>query len=152
MKRKRIKKSYKQKNVTHENKLLNLPESKGASDIKISEAILRLSEPLRQRYREIHRIQTIISITVMAWNISLFPKYEQDHVQKMLLDSLPKEISGENVAVLLECIDTLIERKKTYYPNVNEYIVNYNMLISGDTLSLTVESGTMHGEIRKRPS
>jgi hypothetical protein len=43
------------------------------TDIKISEAILHLCEPLRKQYKDNNRIKVIISITVMAWNISLFP-------------------------------------------------------------------------------
>jgi hypothetical protein len=69
--------------------------------IKISEAILTLAEPLRAQYREPHRMQAIISLAVMAWNISLFPDEEQPHVQGMLLESLPPQLGGEDVGVLL---------------------------------------------------
>src|SRR5438128_11196411 len=79
--------------------------------IKISEAILTLAEPLRAHDREPHRMQAIISIAVMAWNISLFPDEEQSHVQGMLLESLPPQLGGEDVGVLLQTIDTLIARK-----------------------------------------
>jgi len=44
--------------------------------IKISEAILTLAEPLRAHYREPHRMQAIIAVAVMAWNIALFPDEE----------------------------------------------------------------------------
>ena len=69
--------------------------------MKISEAILTLAEPLRAQYREPHRMQAIISLAVMAWNISLFPDEEQPHVQGMLLESLPPQLGGEDVGVLL---------------------------------------------------
>jgi hypothetical protein len=42
-----------------------------------------------------------MAITVMAWNISLFPDEEQSHVQGMLLERLPTQLSGEDVGVLL---------------------------------------------------
>ena len=66
--------------------------------IKISEAILTLAEPFRAHYREPHRLQAIIAIAVMAWNISLFPDEEHAHVQGMLLESLPPQLGGEDVA------------------------------------------------------
>jgi hypothetical protein len=66
--------------------------------IKISEAILKLSEPLRQKYRDSHRTQVIISMSVMAWNISLFPKAEQVNAQGMLLDALPETFSAEDIS------------------------------------------------------
>ena len=59
------------------------PPQQTRPDIKISEAILNLAEPLREHYREPHRIQAIISMAVMAWNIALFPEEEQAHVQGM---------------------------------------------------------------------
>jgi hypothetical protein len=67
--------------------------------IKISEAILKLSEPLRQKYSDSNRTQVIISMTVMAWNISLFPKEEQVKVQGMLLDALPEKLGAEDISV-----------------------------------------------------
>src|SRR5438270_11823928 len=95
--------------------------------IKISEAILTLAEPLRAHYREPHRMQAIISIAVMAWNIALFPDEEQSHVQGMLLESLPPQLSGEDVGVLLSTIDTLIARKRLLYPEVREYILTHQL-------------------------
>src|SRR3989449_8053298 len=78
--------------------------------IKISEAILTLAEPLRTHYREPHRMQAIISIAVMAWNIALFPDEEHAQVQGMLLESLPPQLGGEDVGGLLSTIETLIAR------------------------------------------
>ena len=122
-----------------------------ASDIKISEAILKLSEPLRKQYRESHRLQAIISLTVMAWNISLFSKEQQAHVQGMLLDILPPQLRGEDVAVLLECLYTLIESKNRYYPNVREYILTHTLSYSGDLITLTVGTAPVPATIQKRP-
>ena len=80
---KKLKKPRKQK-LTKPNRL--------PPQIKISEAILKLSETLRYKYREAHRAQVIISLTVMAWNISLFPKEEQVNAQGLLLDALPEKL------------------------------------------------------------
>src|SRR5215467_12336136 len=72
--------------------------------IKISEAILTLAEPLLTQYREPHRMQAIIAVAVMAWNISLFPDEEHAQVQGMLLERLPPQLSGEDVGVLVSTI------------------------------------------------
>jgi hypothetical protein len=95
--------------------------------IKISEALLNLAEPLRAHYREPHRMQAIISLAVMAWNIALFPEDEQPHVQGMLLERLPPQLSGEDVGVLVSTIDTLIARKRFLYPQVREYILTHQL-------------------------
>ena len=132
-KRKKIQKFHKRKK-----KSSNLSAHKASSEIKISEAILKLSEPLRNKYKESRQIKVIISVTIMAWNISLFPEEEQENVRDMLIDKLPEDLSGEDISTLLACIGDLIAQKKKYYPNVNDYIVKYDLSISGDDITLTV--------------
>jgi len=61
----------------------------------------KLAEPLRAYYKEPHRLQAIISMAVMAWNISLFPDEEHVHLQGMLLESLPAQAQeGDETAVV----------------------------------------------------
>ena len=120
--------------------------------IKISEAILTLAEPLRARYREPHRMQAIIAITVMAWNIALFPDEEQSHVQGMLLESLPTQLSGEDVGVLLSTIETLIARKNLLSPHVREYILTHNLSLVDNRVTLTVGTAPVPTTIQRRSS
>ena len=51
-------------------------------------------------------MQAIVAIAVMAWNMALFPDEEHADVQGMLLESLPPQLSGEDVGVLLRTMDT----------------------------------------------
>ncbi len=118
--------------------------------IKISEAILTLAEPLRAQYREPHRMQAIISIAVMAWNISLFPDEEQSHVQGMLLESLPTPLSGEDVGVLLSTMDTLIARKRLLYPQVREYILTHQLSLVDNKVTLSVGTAPVPATIQRR--
>jgi hypothetical protein len=119
-------------------------------NIKISEAILTLAEPLRAQYRESHRLPAIISIAVMAWNISLFPEEEQAHIQGVLMESLPQQLGGEDVGVLLGTIDTLIVRKNLLYPNVREYILTHNLSLADNTITLTVDTAPVPETIQRR--
>jgi len=128
------------------------PPQQTRPDIKISEAILTLAEPLRAHYREPHRLQAIISIAVMAWNIALFPDEEQSHVQGMLLERLPPQLGGEDVGVLLRTIDTLIARKNLLYPNVREYILTHNLSHADNTVTLTVGTAPVPETIQRRSS
>jgi len=115
--------------------------------IKMSEAILVLCEPLRKRYPDPQRIRTIIWLTVAAWNISLLSEDGQLDVQQNLLKALPNELDGVDVAVLLESIDTLIERKKELYPEIREYILNHEVSFSGDVVTLTVGAAPISEKI-----
>src|SRR6266704_6925900 len=126
------------------------PPQQTRPDIKISEAILTLAEPLRAHYREPHRLQAIISIAVMAWNIALFPDEEQSHVQGMLLERLPPQLGGEDVGVLLRTIDTLIARKNLLYPQVREYILTHQLTLVDNKVTLTVGTAPVPEKIQRR--
>src|SRR5215510_16237113 len=101
---KHTRKAAKRQRITSSKLWVSSPPPQTRPTIKISEAILTLAEPLRTQYREPHRMQAIISIAVMAWNMSLFPDEEHAQVQGMLLESLPPQLSGEDVGVLLSTI------------------------------------------------
>jgi hypothetical protein len=122
-KHKNVRKASKRQGSTPSKPWVSPPSQQTRPAIKISEAILTLAEPLRTQYREPHRMQAMISLAVMAWNISLFPDEEHAHVQGMLLESLPTQLSGEDVGVLLSTMNTLIARKRLLYPHVREYIL-----------------------------
>ena len=118
--------------------------------MKISEAILILAEPLRAQYREPHRMQGIIAIAVMAWNIALFPDEEQSHVQGMLLERLPPQLGGEDVGVLLSTMDTLIARKRLLYPQVREYILTHQLSFVDNMVTLSVGTAPVPENIQRR--
>ena len=151
-KQKNARKASKRKMSTPSKPSVSSPPQQTRPDIKISEAILTLAEPLRAHYREPHRLQAIISIAVMAWNIALFPDEEQSHVQGMLLESLPPQLGGEDVGVLLQTIDTLIARKNLLYPNVREYILTHNLSHADNTVTLTVGTAPVPETIQRRSS
>ena len=116
----------------------HVPDQSPKPEIKVSEAILKLSDKLRYKYREPNRIRGIIMMTVTAWNISLFPKEEQVNFQQPLLDALPEKYSAEDKSLLLENIDILIDRKNREFPHVREYILEYHVSISGEMVTLKV--------------
>ncbi len=151
-KQKNARKASKRKMSTPSKPSVSSPPQQTRPDIKISEAILTLAEPLRAHYREPHRLQAIISIAVMAWNIALFPDEEQSHVQGMLLERLPPQLGGEDVGVLLRTIDTLIARKNLLYPNVREYILTHNLSHADNTVTLTVGTAPVPETIQRRSS
>jgi len=128
------------------------PSAQTRPAIKISEAILTLAEPLLRQYREPHRMQAIISIAVIAWNIALFPDEEHAHVQGMLLESLPPQLSGEDVGVLLSTMDTLIARKRLLYPQVREYILTHQLTLVDNKVTLSVGTAPVPEKIQRRSS
>jgi hypothetical protein len=147
---KHTRKVAKQQRSTPSKPWVTPPSAQTRPAIKISEAILTLAEPLRTHYREPHRIQAIIAVAVMAWNISLFPDEEHAHVQGMLLENLPPQLSGEDVGVLVSTIDTLIARKRLLYPQVREYILTHQLSFVDDKMTLSVGTAPVPETIQRR--
>ena len=145
---KHTRKAAKRQRSTSSKPWVSPPQTRPA--IKISEALLTLAEPLRAHYREPHRMQAIIALAVMAWNIALFPDEEHAQVQGMLLESLPPQLSGEDVGVLVSTIDTLIARKRLLYPQVREYILTHQLSFVDDKVTLTVGTAPVPKTIQRR--
>ena len=143
-------KAAKRQRSTSSKPWVSSPPQQTRPAIKISEALLNISEPLRAHYREPHRMQAIIAITVMAWNIALFPDEEQPHVQGMFLESLPPQLSGEDVGVLLSTMDTLIARKRLLYPQVREYILTHQLSFVDNKVTLSVGTAPVPEHIQRR--
>ena len=144
------KKSSRKKQMNHkqgQKKALPTLSQAPVHQTKISEAILHLSESLLFRYREHRLVNSIISLTVIAWNISLFPEKDQANIQTMFLDALPKNITGEDIGELLKNMDILIERKKKDYPNIKELIIKHYLSFEGDKLTLSVDTINIPKEI-----
>jgi hypothetical protein len=147
---KKARKEAKRQRRTQSENRVSSPPQQTRPDIKISEAILNISEPLRTQHREPQRMQAIISLAVMAWNIALFPEEEQAHVQGMLLERLPTQLSGEDVGVLLSTIETLIARKNLLYPHVREYILTHQLSLVDNRVTLTVGTAPVPDKIQRR--
>jgi hypothetical protein len=147
---KQTRKATKRQMRTPSKPSVTLPPQQPRPAIKISEAILTLAEPLRAHYREPHRMQVIISLAVMAWNIALFPDEEHAQVQGMLLESLPTQLSGEDVGVLLSTMDTLIARKRLLYPHVREYILTHQLSFIDNKVTLSVGTAPVPEHIQRR--
>ena len=128
-----------------------MPNPTKPGEIKISEAILRMNEPLRNRYQEPHKIQTIIYLSIMAWNLSLFKGEERTELQEKIIEKLPPDFGGEDVAMLFDNVEMLIERKEKEFPDIREYIIDHQVSFSGTSFSLTVSAVPLE-ERSQKPS
>jgi hypothetical protein len=119
--------------------------------MKISEAVLRISEPLLTRFQEPHKIENIISLTVMAWNISIFEGEERTELQEKIIEKFPQDFGGEDIALLLDNIEMLIARKDKLFPDIREYIIDHKVSFSGSSYNLTVGAVPV-GDRKKKAS
>ena len=114
-------------------------------EAKMSAVITQLAEPLlKQHGTSAKRAETIIALTVAGWNKSMFPLDKQPIIEKELIDCfVPKDGSAESVGVVAQIMDTVAERREELFPDLRKVIVDYELDISGDRLTLNVTSASI---------
>ena len=109
---------------------------------KISEAILRIAEPLIRKYPKRDRIIIIIDLAIFSWNVSLTSEVKREEIQTKLIDQMPGEFDAVDMASIIEQTDILIERKKKLYPDIRYLIVSHNLTIE-DNVQITLDVATV---------
>ena len=110
--------------------------------VKMSAVILKLADPLLKKYGgNDKQIESIISLTVIEWNKSMFPEDEQEKLQDITIDRLvPKGGNAEDVGSLLYISDLIVERKKKYFPDLRKVILGYDLSVANGNITLNVSS------------
>jgi len=111
-------------------------------EAKMSAVITQLAEPLlKQHGTNAQRAEMIISLTVAAWNKSMFPSDKQPFIEKELIDCfVPKDGNAEDIGIAIDVMDMIAERREELFPNLRKVIVDYEVDISGGRLNLNVTS------------
>lgn len=118
-----------------------LVKNKNSPPLKISEAILRIAEPLIRKYSKRERVVVIIDLAIFSWNASLASEVKREEVEKELIDQMPDVFDATDIASIIEQTDILIERKKKLYPDIRYLIANRNLTIEDNgQITLTVET------------
>jgi hypothetical protein len=116
-------------------------KNKNAPPQKISEAVLRIAEPLIRKYPKRERIVVIIDLAIFSWNVSLASEGKREEVEKKLIDQMPDVFDATDIASIIEQTDILIERKKKLYPDIRYLITSRNLTIEDNgQITLTVET------------
>ena len=116
-------------------------KNKNAPPQKISEAVLRIAEPLIRKYPKRERIVVIIDLAIFSWNVSLASEVKREEVEKELIDQMPGVLDATDIASIIEQTDILIERKKKLYPDIRYLIASRNLTIEDNgQITLTVET------------
>ena len=108
-------------------KMIN--KAKNSPPIRISEAILRMADPLIRKYPKRERIEVIIDLAIFSWNVSLMTEVDREQIEKNLIDHMPGEFDATDIASIMEQTDILIERKKELYPDIDYLIVSHTLSV-----------------------
>jgi hypothetical protein len=112
-----------------------------ADDVKMSETILTLAEPLLQKYgKNFERIHGILNLAMTAWNLSMLPEPTEEKIVTEITGSLPEEFSAEDVAALLKTVYMLMNRKRELFQDLQEVITKIDLRKTEIGFDLTVFS------------
>jgi hypothetical protein len=114
-------------------------------EAKMSAVINQLAEPLlKQHGTNAKRAEAIISLTVAAWNKSMFPPDKQPIIEKELIDCfIPKDGNAEDVGIVTHIMDIVADRREELFPDLRKIIVDHEVDISGGQLNLNVTSASV---------
>ena len=111
-------------------------------EAKMSAVILQLAEPLiKQHGTTAERAKTILMLTIASWNKSMFPPHKQPLVEKDLINAfVPKDGSAQAIGMAVEVMDIIAERRQELFPDLRKIIVDHEVVVGSDRLTLNVSS------------
>ena len=119
--------------------------SNDSPSIKISEAILKIAEPLVTKYPKRERITVLIDLAILAWNISLASGETRETIEDKVIELMPGELDAVDIAAIVEQARMLVERKNRLYPDIEYFIVSYNLSFDDDgQLTLDINSAPIN--------
>jgi hypothetical protein len=81
------------------------------------------------------------SLTIAGWNKSMFPPDKQPSIEKDLIDCfVPKDGRAEDIGVVIHIVDFIADRREKLFPSLRKIVVDYELAISGGSLTLNVTS------------
>ena len=114
--------------------------------VKMSAVILKLAEPLLKDFDDNDKhTKAIISLTIFEWNRLMLPEGESEKFQDEMLDTLLPPDDPGMVGSMLHISDLIAERKKKYFPDLKNWIVDYELIISDGDITLNISSASMKG-------
>ena len=115
-------------------------------ETKISAAIVALSAPLREKYPRPTQIQTVIALTIAAWNLALTTGDVKNQLESQLRDQRLAKLSADDQNLIFAVVDTIIERKRRDYPGIHELIITDDLSHVEETMRLTVSTAPLPPE------
>jgi len=116
--------------------------SRTGGEPEMSAVVLKLAEPVLKKYgNDARAVETIISLTIAAWNKALFRADRQDDIEKDIIDTLvPPDGDAGLVGVTMHVMDLIEERRKKLFPNLRKIIVDYDLQVAEGRIALNVAS------------
>ena len=146
--------SRKKKNRRQPDSAVRADTALGNDDVRMSDVILKLAEPLLKKYGNTpKRFESIIALTIAAWNKALLPDEKQVAVEQELIDIIfPKDGRADEVGGILQAFDIIDERRKLLFPKLRKFVASYDIKFSDGRVSLNVGWAPIPAPCETNPS
>ncbi|MCB9482200.1 MAG: hypothetical protein H6680_10340 [Desulfobacteraceae bacterium] len=113
---------------------------KGCSNIEIAKALSDLSKNLLSSCKKDSKlIELIMSLSVAAWNLSLFEDSDENYLQK-IEKKLPQDLNDEYKLIFKTFLLNLIREKQNKYPDYLKGITSFNLNNKDGKLTFSVKA------------
>jgi len=107
---------------------------------KMSEVLRDFVKPYRQFANTEEAYRKLLTLAVMAWNVSSLPEDKQmDIIDRTFEEAMP-EATKELKTDSKEILNTLIARKKAYFSQYTRTIIHFELTDTGGGYRLSVAS------------
>lgn len=114
--------------------------------VKMSAVILDLADFLLEMAHTKERQKAAIAITCIAWNIAVAGMKKAQKLFDAYLETIDDPIHQQDT---LDIIETIIERKQLLYPEINRFILDYEVVGTKYNLHLNVVSTVPDEDVAK---
>lgn len=115
---------------------------KEENDANISEAVVTITNSFIENSLdgEIPDFEPLVNLSIIAWNMSLFPETNRETLYGQIVQMLPETFGAQDTAGFVSIIERIMYEKKKHYPKVNRLIEKYNISTIEGKMKLSVES------------
>ena len=114
--------------------------------VKMSAVILDLADFLLEMAHTKERQKAAITITCIAWNIAVAGMEKAQKLFDAYFETIDDPIHQQDT---LDIIETIIEKKQLLYPEINRFILDYEVAGTKNNLHLNVVSTVLDEDVAK---
>jgi hypothetical protein len=107
--------------------------------IKMSDVLGQFVEPYKASAQTEDAYRKLITLAVVAWNVTLFPEQERESHLEKLLEVFPGELRDDGRKIIRE----LMHRKERFFPHHKRMIMGFELTDTGTSWHLSVMSTAM---------
>lgn len=108
------------------------------AETKMSEVILGFAEPLLDRATDYEEKESLISLIILAWNLSLMPLILRVIIFQRVKAEMKRDREG--FLLLKTFIKMIRQYRKDNYPGLKRYILDFEFTETDDDIHLNVVS------------